>query len=101
MLSFGKRSRRSRRLRKLRRLQRSRRSRRSRRSQRLRKGLRGGKIYIKPKGMKCKKFLSNKISDIMREYNSGKLMSNGRKINSRKQAIAIAYSIVRNSGCKI
>jgi hypothetical protein len=51
--------------------------------------------------MKCKKFLSNKISDIMREYNSGKLMSNGRKINSRKQAIAIAYSIVRNSGCKI
>jgi hypothetical protein len=51
--------------------------------------------------MSCKKFLSKKIADNMREYNAGTLLSNGHKITSRKQAIAIAYSIVRRSGCKI
>jgi len=91
MLSFGRR-RRSRRSRSRRSRSRRSRSRRSRR--RSRRGPRGGKIHIKPKGMSCKKFLSEKIADNMREFKAG-------KFKSREQAIAVAYSIVRRSGCKI
>ena len=52
--------------------------------------------------MTCKEFLSKKIAENMREFNAGTLMSNGRKIQNRKQAIAIAYSQVRrgNPRCK-
>jgi hypothetical protein len=94
MLSFGRRrSRRSRSRRSRSRRSRSRRSR-SRRS-RSRRGPRGGKIHIKPKGMTCKKFLSMKIADNMREFKEG-------KFKSREQAIAVAYSQVRkgNPRCK-
>jgi len=80
-----------------------RRSRRSRRgSRRSRKGPRGGKLYKKPKGMTCKEFLSQKIAGNMREFNGGKRLSNGQKITSKRQAIAIAYSQVRrgNPRCK-
>ncbi len=58
------------------------------------------RVIKKPKGMKCKNFLSKKISENMKKYKSGKRMSNGRKITSRKQAIAISYSQVRKAGCK-
>jgi len=51
--------------------------------------------------MSCKEFLSKKIAENMREFNSGKLLSNGRRITSRKQAIAIAYSIAKRAGCRI
>jgi hypothetical protein len=51
--------------------------------------------------MSCKEFLRKKIVYNIREFKNGTLMSNGRKINSRPQAIAIAYSQVRNSGCKL
>ena len=52
--------------------------------------------------MTCKEFLSKKIAENMREFKAGKLLSNGRKITSRKQAIAIGYSQVRrgNPRCK-
>lgn len=100
--SFGRSRRRSRRGRK------NKRSRISRnRSKRIilrlskKRGPRNGKRYIKPKGMSCKDFLSAKIAENMREFKKGKLLSNGRKITNRKQAIAISYSTVRNSGCKI
>jgi len=66
-----------------------------------RKGSRGGKIYIKPKGMTCKEFLGHKIAHNMREFKKGKRLSNGRRISSRRQAIAMAYSQVRKAGCRI
>jgi hypothetical protein len=61
------------------------------------------KKYTKPNGMTCKEFLSKKIANNTREFNAGTLLSNGRKITSRQQAIAIAYSIVRKSNprCKL
>lgn len=95
MYSFGRR--------RSRKLRRSKKSRSRRMSRRSRKGPRGGKIHVKPRGMSCKKFLSKKIADNMREFNAGKLLSNGRKITSKQQAIAIAYSQVRNGNpkCKI
>jgi hypothetical protein len=46
---------------------------------------------------KCRKLLSKKIRENMREYKSGKLMSNGRRITSRGQCIAISYSQVRKA----
>ena len=73
--------------------------RRSKRSRTSRK--RSRKKYNKPKGMTCKEFLRKKIAINMREYKSGHRLSNGRKITSPQQAIAIAYSQVRtNAKCK-
>ena len=84
-----------------RRSRRSRRSNRSRRSRRRsskikiskKRGPRGGKIYIKPNDMTCKEFLGRKIAENMREFKKG-------KFSSRAQAIAVAYSQVRASGCR-
>lgn len=44
-----------------------------------------------------KKELSRKISKNIREFKQRKTMSNGRKISSAKQAVAIAYSQVKPS----
>jgi hypothetical protein len=44
-----------------------------------------------------------KVSKVMREYKHGKLKSgrSGRKVRSRKQAVAIALSEAREAGAKI
>lgn len=61
------------------------------------------KSYKKPKKMTCKQYLSKKIANNIREFKGGTILSNGRKITSRKQAIAIAYQQVRkgNPRCRI
>ncbi len=66
-----------------------------------RKSRKSRKSFKKPKGMTCKEFLSNKIAHNIREFKRGKILSNGRKIKSIKQAIAISYSQVKKSGCKL
>lgn len=66
-----------------------------------RSGPRGGKIYIKPRGMSCKAFLKRKIGDNLHEFSTGKTLSNGRKIFSRSQAIAIGYDQARKAGCRV
>ena len=44
----------------------------------------------------------NKIHKVMEEHKEGKLRSSsGKKVQSRKQAIAIALSEARQSGAKI
>lgn len=60
-----------------------------------RKSSRTRKIHKKPKSLTCKQFLSKKIAENIREFNRGKVLSNGRRITSRKQAIAIAYSVIK------
>jgi len=78
-------------------------SRRRRSRRRSRKGPRGGKRYIKPKGMTCKEFLKRKISTNMREFKAGRLRSSsGTKVTNRKQVLAISYSQVRagNPSCR-
>jgi hypothetical protein len=43
-----------------------------------------------------------KIHKVMKEYKEGALASaNGRKVTSRKQAVAIAFSEARQSGARI
>jgi len=43
-----------------------------------------------------------KVAKVMREHKQGKLKSgSGRKVKSRKQAVAIALSEARKSGAKI
>ena len=99
MYSFGRRRRSRSRKQSRRSRRRSRRSRRrSRRSVVIklskRRGPRGGKRYLKPKGMSCKEFLGRKIAENMRELKKG-------KFSSRAQAIAVSYSQVRASGCRL
>ena len=44
----------------------------------------------------------NKIRKVMKEHKEGKLKSgSGKKVKSRKQAVAIALSEARKSGAKI
>ncbi len=43
-----------------------------------------------------------KVKDVMEEFKAGKLKSgSGRKVRSRKQAIAIGLSEARKSGAKV
>jgi hypothetical protein len=43
-----------------------------------------------------------KVSKVMKEHKEGKLKSgSGRKVTSRKQAVAIALSEARKSGAKV
>ncbi len=51
----------------------------------------------------CKTRLSRKIAQNMKEYKSKKKMNNGRRITSRKQAIAISYSQIKKKfpHCKV
>lgn len=44
--------------------------------------------------MSCKEFLGRKIAENMRELKKG-------KFSSRAQAIAVSYSQVRASGCRL
>jgi len=51
---------------------------------------------------KYSKKAQNKVGKVMHEYKHGKLKSGGkRKVNSRKQAIAIGLSEARRSGAKV
>ena len=44
----------------------------------------------------------NKVHKVMKEHKEGKLKSaSGKKVKSRKQAVAIALSEARKSGAKI
>jgi hypothetical protein len=45
----------------------------------------------------------SKIKKVMREYKSGKLRSggSGKKVRSRRQAVAIGLSEARRSGAKV
>jgi hypothetical protein len=44
----------------------------------------------------------NKVHKVMEEYKEGKLKSgSGKKVKSRKQAVAIALSEARKSGAKV
>jgi hypothetical protein len=46
---------------------------------------------------------SRKVGKVMREYKQGKLKSgrSGKKVTSRKQAVAIGLSEARRSGAKV
>ena len=52
---------------------------------------------------KYSKKASNKVAKVMRERKQGKLRSggSGKKVTSRKQAIAIGLSEARRSGAKV
>jgi hypothetical protein len=51
---------------------------------------------------KYSKKSQNKVKKVMHEYKHGELKSgNGRKVKSRKQAIAIGLSEARESGAKV
>jgi hypothetical protein len=52
---------------------------------------------------KYSKKASKKVEKVMRERKQGKLRSgrSGKKVNSRKQAIAIGLSEARRSGAKV
>ena len=52
---------------------------------------------------KYRKAASKKVAKVMRERKSGTLRSgrSGRKVTSRKQAIAIGLSEARRSGAKV
>lgn len=45
----------------------------------------------------------DKVEDVMHEYKEGKLKSgrSGKKVTSRKQAVAIGLSEARESGAKV
>lgn len=45
--------------------------------------------------MKESEYLKKKIGANIREYEKGTKMSNGKRIESKKQALAIAYSEAR------
>jgi hypothetical protein len=59
-----------------------------------------GRKIKKSKSMNCREFLRKKIRENMRKYKSGKLMSNGRRIGSRQQAIAISYNQAKKVRCR-
>ncbi len=52
---------------------------------------------------KYSKGASHKVEKVMHEFKEGKLKSgrNGKKVTSRKQAIAIGLSEARKSGAKV
>lgn len=52
---------------------------------------------------KYSKKAQDKIEDVMHEFKKGKLKSgrSGKKVKSRKQAIAIGISEARESGAKV
>lgn len=52
---------------------------------------------------KTSKKAQRKVKKVMREYREGKLKSGsrGKKVKSRKQAIAIGLSEARRSGAKV
>lgn len=51
---------------------------------------------------KYSKAAQDKVEDVMHEYKEGKLKSSsGRKVKSRKQAVAIGLSEARQNGLKV
>ena len=56
-----------------------------------------------PKKKSTRKKAARKVKKVMHEYGEGKLTSgrSGRKVKSRKQAIAIALSEARHEGDKV
>lgn len=63
----------------------------------------GGKYVHSSMARKYSKKSQKKVEKVMHEYKEGKLKSGstGKKVKSRKQAIAIGLSEARRSGAKV